>query len=158
MMILAWLNIAVGLVVSAVVLGVVPTVDRLAGLTTPASVAPPVGMGIGGSVMGLISRFLWVLLAVGVTGIVAGIGTVHSARWARSACTVASVLNCLMLDPIHLALGVYGLVVLLNKAAATAPEQVGSQSDNCSGPATTRAVGPANGSAEGPGETTESDQ
>ena len=66
-----------------------------------------------------ISQTGWVMivltLVVGLPGIIAGIGLLRLNSWSRVFGIVVSVLDILFLNPLHIAMGIYGLVVLCNQ-------------------------------------------
>jgi Predicted membrane protein (DUF2127) len=59
----------------------------------------------------VIIAILW-----GGIGIAAGIGLLRRAPWGRVLGIVASIMNILLLNPLHIGIGIYGLVVLTDKA------------------------------------------
>jgi hypothetical protein len=72
----------------------------------------------GGSVLGLIGVFAFlVLLCLSVPGLIAGIGLLTYQPWARILTIIISALE-LPAFPLHTALGIYGLWVLLSNEGA----------------------------------------
>jgi len=57
-----------------------------------------------------------VALLWGIVGIAAGIGLLRRASWGRSLGIAASIMNILLLNPLHIGIGIYGLIVLTDKA------------------------------------------
>ena len=61
----------------------------------------------------------WIILAtglfLGVPGIIIGIGLLRLSAWGRILGIVVSIFDIIALHPLHLALGVYGLVILCSK-------------------------------------------
>lgn len=69
-------------------------------------------------IMGAVGGFLFLLLgAVSLPGLVAGIGLLRLAPWARILAIVISVFDLLHF-PFGTAIGIYGLVILLSPEAA----------------------------------------
>ncbi len=55
------------------------------------------------------------VIVVAIPGVIAGIGLLRLAAWSRILAIVVSILDILSLNPLFIALGVYGLVILLSQ-------------------------------------------
>lgn len=66
----------------------------------------------------LLGRYAVLAVCAGaIPGIVAGIGLLGFRPWGRSVGIIVSTIDILLLDPVHLLLGIYGLVILLKDEA-----------------------------------------
>lgn len=62
----------------------------------------------------------FVVLAGALPGLVAGLALKQRRPWARRFAIVVSVLDILLIEPLHLFLGIYGLVILTQETALLA--------------------------------------
>ena len=116
--IIAWLHIALGGLITLTCLGMGAFFLIIGkAMQQGGSVAHQAN-----STIGTLSSFNmtgWIILAtgliLGIPGIITGIGLLRLTVWGRVLGIVVSILNIIALNPLHLALGVYGLVILCSK-------------------------------------------
>ncbi len=121
--VLGWFHVVLGVVVSCVCL---PT--GLAMLWIRQQAGPmvvPLGDSAdetGAVTFDLFGRMAFVLLfvagIVGVAGFIAGVAILRRARWGRVLGIVFSIACIVAVIPVHVALGIYGLVILLDRRSA----------------------------------------
>ncbi len=111
--ILGYLNIAMGALglIGALVIAI--AFGGAAGIVRMAAPQEPDAMRVAVPIIGIVVTAIFVfLIAISLSGIVAGAGLLHFRPWARILTIVLSALNLLNV-PLGAALGVYGLWVLL---------------------------------------------
>ena len=103
---------AIGLVAGIVVLLIF---GGLAGLVSTSGIHPPDQSVLGFAILGGIGGLIFLIIfALSLPGLIGGIGLLRFKPWARLLMIAISGLDLLGV-PLHTALGIYGLWVLLNR-------------------------------------------
>lgn len=100
----------------------VMTIGRHLGNPDFASSAPKYGASPDTSPTYYIFLFGWYVAAcvilAGIPGLILGIGLHRLRPWAKPLGIAVSVIDVLLLNPIHLVLGIYGITILVQSQAA----------------------------------------